>query len=178
MNFAKLPPAPGGALAERRTADRLLACNDVTMSYGLALTEQQALALAQTRTDALRETRRIERGDGIVGALIETFCTSPYILPENYEETLHELIGLFYTLKNDTHDRVSDGDLLAFLKTAFDGSCRGSLAEALRRLDDAMRLPPLSLEYASLCLPKLAFAVRNAAALGTLDKVFLIPVCE
>ena len=66
MNFAKLPPAPGGALAERRTADRLLACNDVTMSYGLALTEQQALALAQTRTDALRETRRIEWGDGIV----------------------------------------------------------------------------------------------------------------
>ena len=127
MNFAKLPPAPGGALAERRTADRLLACNDVTMSYGLALTEPQALALAQTRTDALRETRRIEWGDGIVGALIETFCTSPYILPENYEETLHELIGLFYTLKNDTQDRVSDGDLLAFLKTAFDGSCRGSL---------------------------------------------------
>ena len=41
-----------------------------------------------------------------------------------------------------------------------------------------MRLPPLSLEYASLCLPKLAFAVRNAAALGTLDKVFLISVCE
>ena len=127
MNFAKLPPAPGGALAERRTADRILACNDVTMSYGLALTEPQALALAQTRTDALRETRRIEWGDGIVGALIETFCTSPYILPENYEETLHELIGLFYTLKNDTQDRVSDGDLLAFLKTAFDGSCRGSL---------------------------------------------------
>ena len=127
MNFAKLPPAPGGALAERQTADRILACNDVTMSYGLALTEPQALALAQTRTDALRETRRIEWGDGIVGALIETFCTSPYILPENYEETLHELIGLFYTLKNDTQDRVSDGDLLAFLKTAFDGSCRGSL---------------------------------------------------
>ena len=127
MNFAKLPPAPGGTLAERRTADRLLACNDVTMSYGLALTEPQALALAQTRTDALRETRRIEWGDGIVGALIETFCTSPYILPENYEETLHELIGLFYTLKNDTQDRVSDGDLLAFLKTAFNGSCRGSL---------------------------------------------------
>lgn len=95
MNFAKLPPAPGGALAERRTADRVLACNEATMPYGLALTEQQALALAQTRTDALRETRRIEWGDGIVGALIETFCTSPYILPENYEETLHELIGLY-----------------------------------------------------------------------------------
>ena len=95
MNFAKLPPAPGGALAERRTADRILACNDVAMSYGLALTEPQALALAQTRTDTLRETRRIEWGDSIVGALIETFCTSPYILPENYEDTLHELIGLF-----------------------------------------------------------------------------------
>lgn len=142
MNFAKLPPAPGGALAERRTADRILACNDVTMSYGLALTEPQALALAQTRTDALRETRRIEWGDGIVGALIETLCTSPYILPENYEETLYELIGLFYTLKNDTQDRVSDGDLLAFLKTAFDGSCRGSpdrLSGAALRLSAHIR---------------------------------------
>lgn len=119
--------APGGALTERRTADRILACNDVTGAYGLTLTERQALALAQTRTDALRETRRIEWGDGIVGTLIETFCTSPYILPDNYEETLHDLIALFYSLKNETQDRVSDNDLLAFLKTAFDGFCRGSL---------------------------------------------------
>lgn len=61
---------------------------------------------------------------------------------------------------------------------ASENDVQRSLAEALRRLDDAMRLPPLSLEYASLCLPKLAFAVRNAAALGTLDKVFLLPVYE
>ena len=122
--------------AERQTADSSLACNGMTAPYGLTLTEHQALALAQTRTDALRETRRIEWNGGIVDKLIAAFCTSPYMEPDTYEETLHELIGLFYALKNETQDRISDGDLIAFLKTAFDGSCRGSMerlsAAALR----------------------------------------------
>ena len=45
---------------ERQTTDKILACNKELGKYGLALTEQQALALAQTRTNALKENKRIE----------------------------------------------------------------------------------------------------------------------
>lgn len=59
---------------------------------------------------------------------------------------------------------------------ASESDAESSLAQALCRTDEMLSLPPLSRQYALLCLPKLAFAVRNAAALGTLDKVFLVPV--
>lgn len=124
-------------LTERQTADQILACNEKTAQYGLVLREQQAAALAKTRTMALRETKRLELNGGIVDKLILAFCDSPYITKENYEETLHELVSLFYDLKNDTWDAVSDDDCISFLKRAFNGRCCGSL-ELLA--DEAIKL--------------------------------------
>ncbi|MDO5541403.1 MAG: DUF6323 family protein, partial [Eubacteriales bacterium] len=57
------------ALMERQAADKILACNENTQKYGLILNEQQALALAQTRTNALKENKRIEFNSGIVDKL-------------------------------------------------------------------------------------------------------------
>ena len=128
--------AMDAALAERQVTDQILQCNEVTEKYGLILTEHQALSLAQTRTTSLKENRRIEFGTGIVDKIIMAFCDSPYLSQENYEDTLHELISLFYELKNLTEDRVSDRDLMEFMKQAFDNGCRGSLellsGEAMR----------------------------------------------
>lgn len=124
------------ALMERQTVDKILACNRDTERYGLALSEQQALALAQTRISALKENKRIEFSGGIIDKLISSFCDSPYISQDNYEDTLHELINLFYDLKNNTWDTVSDDDIIEFMKNAFNNRCHGSLellsGEALR----------------------------------------------
>lgn len=123
-------------LMERQTADTILACNEEIGKYGLILTEQQALALAQTRTSALKENKRIELNGGIVDRLILAFCNSPYIGNDTYEDILHELISLFYDLKNSTWDTISDDDIITFMKNAFNNRCHGSLellsGEALR----------------------------------------------
>lgn len=115
------------ALAERQVMDKILLCNKDTKKYGLLLTERQALALSQTRTASLKENKRVEFGNGIVDKLIMAVCDSPYITQEIYEDTLHELINLFYDLKNNTWDRVSDNELIDFIKTAFNGCCHGSM---------------------------------------------------
>ena len=121
---------------EQQTADKILACNRETQRYGLTLNKQQALALAECLSCALKENRRIEFSGGIADKLILSFCNSPYISQENYEDILHELIDLFYDMKNNTWDTVSDDDLIKFIKNAFDNSCYGSLellyGEALR----------------------------------------------
>lgn len=125
------------AMAERPVADKILLCNETTRKYGLTLTEQQALALAQTRTTALKDTKRLEFGGGIVDKLIMALCDSPYVTQESYEDTLHEWILLFYELKNNTWDQISDQALINFFKTAYNGCCRGStelLKEKAQRL--------------------------------------------
>lgn len=123
-SFTLLPQ--NTALAERQVRDKILLCNEETKKYGLLLTEQQALALAQTRTSSLKENKRIEFGNGIVDKLIMAICNSPYITQDTYEDTLHELIDLFYDLKNNTWDKVSDTDLIDFIKATFNG-CHGSM---------------------------------------------------
>lgn len=125
------------ALVEQQTADKLLACNEELAKYGLVLTQQQALALAQTRANALKENNRIELNGGIVDKLILAFCDSPYIQKDTYEDALHELINLFYDLKNNTWDTVSDDDMIQFMKNAFNDRCYGSI-ELLA--DEALRL--------------------------------------
>ena len=117
----------GGALSAARQARELLACNDTTAAYGLRLTPQQAQALLNTRSAALRKTGRVELGGSILQKVVLTFCDSPYLMQESYEETLHQLVDAFYHFKNETEDRVGDDALLQYMKRAFDGPCRGSI---------------------------------------------------
>lgn len=115
------------SLSDAQAIDNILLCNEKTKRYGLTLTKEAALALVKTVETSLKEHKRIEFGNGIVDKLIMAVCDSPYIEQETYEETLHEMIDLFYDLKNNTWDRVSDNDLITFIKTAFNGCCNGSM---------------------------------------------------
>ena len=128
MSFdLRLTLLSGGELTAAAQTRELLSCNDDTAAYGLQLTPQQARALLETRSAALRKTGRVELGGTILRRLILTFCDSPYLTPENYEETLHQLADAFYYFKSETQDRVGDDALLRYMKQSFDGPCHGSL---------------------------------------------------
>ena len=128
MSFdLRLTLLSGGELTAAAQTREILACNDDTAAYGLQLTPQQARALLETRSAALRKTGRVELGGTILRRMILTFCDSPYLTPENYEETLHQLADVFYYFKSETQDRVGDDALLRYMKQSFDGPCHGSL---------------------------------------------------
>jgi hypothetical protein len=110
-----------------KTIEELRRCNDLTVGYGLFLTEQQIMSLAQRRFDALKETGRVEFGEGILPKLISAFCDSPYLTQENYEDAILDLQDSFYYFKNESMDRISDDELISFMKSHFDGFCQGSL---------------------------------------------------
>ena len=111
----------------KKAVQDILRENDVSRHYGLELSEKQAAALVETRNKALRDTGRVEIGGGVIDKMIYAFCDSPYVSQSNYEETLHELLALFYSFKNETDDKISDDDLISFMKEAFDVNCFGSL---------------------------------------------------
>lgn len=127
-----------GGLLQKMAAEDILKCNKTTAKYGLVLTEQAAVSLAETRSYSLSSNGRIEFGGGIVDKLILAFCDSPFISQQNYEQTISELIELFYYFKNETNDKVTDTGLIRIMKKAFDGECQGSTelleSEVLERL--------------------------------------------
>ena len=114
---------PGPRLA----ADALSALNNRTSRFGLVLTPAQAAALQRREQDALSQTRRVCFGGSIVPRLAQTFADSPFIQPCDWVQTLGELTRLFYELKDATHDRIGDEELLARMAGALNGRAQGDL---------------------------------------------------
>ena len=83
-----------GTLSAQRTEAALLCGNAVTERFALTLTPEQCGRLLERRASALRETERIEPGEGILPKLAVALCDSPCVGPENWEETLGGLTEL------------------------------------------------------------------------------------
>lgn len=64
------------ALIQKQAVSEVMKYNDLTVKYGLELTEQQAIALVKTRSLSLKETGRIEFGGGIIDKIIYEFCVA------------------------------------------------------------------------------------------------------
>jgi len=101
--------------------------NDLTAQFGLYLSEEQIQSLVERRFGALKDTGRIEFGEGILKKLVCAFCDSPYISRENYEDTIIELQDSFYYFKNESNDLIPDDELIEFMKRIFNGKAQGSL---------------------------------------------------
>ena len=102
-------------------------CNELTIKFGVSLSDEAIERLINRRFEALKNTGRIEFGEGILKKLIEAFCDSPYIMQSNYEETLEELQDIFYFFKGEAMEQISDDELIEFMKRDFDGKCQGSI---------------------------------------------------
>lgn len=112
---------------QKQAVNEVMACNDFTQHFGLSLSPEQAVRLIETRFSSLSQNGRIEFGGGVIDKLIKAFCDSPFISEDNYAQTLHELIELFYYYKNESGDLISDDELIYVMKHRFDGVCQGSL---------------------------------------------------
>ena len=102
-------------------------CNLTTEKYGLSLSPRQIQTLLECRSNALKDTGRVEFGQGVLKKLIYAFCDSPYLTQSNYEEALATLQDMFYCFKNESMDTISDDELIEAMKYVFKGRAHGSL---------------------------------------------------
>jgi hypothetical protein len=112
---------------KKQAAIELKGCNEITIKYGLALSDQDINELVENRFKSLKDTGRIEFSGGVSKKIVEVFCDSPYIMQENYKDTLMEIQEAFYFFKNEAMDQIADDELIEFMKRHFDGKCQGSL---------------------------------------------------
>lgn len=124
MEFLELTAQPWQL---RETVAELEQCNTVSARWGLTLSREQMERLAQRRFEALRDTGRVEFGEGILGKLIRAFCDASELQQSEYEETLSKLQALFYYYKNECSDTLSDDELIAALRLIYSERAHGSL---------------------------------------------------
>lgn len=109
-----------------KARDELRCCDQLNALYGLTLTEADITELVQLRSEALKNTGRVEFGGGILPKLCRAFCSSPYVDPQNYAAVLGDLQDAFYYFKNESEDRFSDDELVEFMAQVFNGRAEGS----------------------------------------------------
>lgn len=113
----------------RYVAGELMELSKTTEEYGIVLSEKDCAEIAEFRTAALAENERIEIGIGAVKRIIEEFCESGYVSQSNFKETVEGLLECFYTIKSETDDKVSDDEVMEFLKYLFETEAGGDVSK-------------------------------------------------
>ncbi len=75
--------------------------------------------------------------------IADGFCDSPYLLQEDYEATLLELVDAFYYFKNECGDQLTDEELISAMRARYDaynGSVEAVVGTSLEALCRARRL--------------------------------------
>ncbi len=107
--------------------DKILALNTVSQEFGLTLTPEEAKDLSEVRARSLKDNERLEIGLGAMEGVIRRFSRSAFVDKQNYAWIIAEVTDLFYYIKTETDDKISDNDLLDELFLRFEQRCRGSV---------------------------------------------------
>lgn len=102
------------------------ALNEITAPHGLSLSPAQTASLQRQEAQALCRTGRICFGSSILPCLAAAFAGSPHIQQSDWADMLGELTALFYALKQESADTLSDEELIARMARLFDGPAQGS----------------------------------------------------
>ena len=114
-------------LLDKQVFNDIFKCNELTSEYGLILNDEGVKEIIKTRNVALEKSGRIEFNGQIINKIIIAFCDSPYISQYNYNDTINEIVEIFYNYKNETLDYIGDDELIEIMKEYFDNYCQGSL---------------------------------------------------
>ena len=116
-------------IEKRYISKEMMLLNDKTAEYGITLSEKDCADIAECRYESLKENERIEVGLGAVQKIIESFCDSGYVSQNNFTEIVEGLLECFYMIKSETFDKVSDEEVLDFLKYLFENECGGEVSK-------------------------------------------------
>lgn len=114
-------------MKEKIYLNQLVELNEKTKTYGLSLSQEDAMHIIDARVQTLKSYERIELGINATKRLIELFSSSPLINEENFVSTITAIQELFYYFKNETNEKVGDEDLINILNKYYNTECQGSI---------------------------------------------------
>lgn len=114
------------ALTKEKNEAALLEVNEKIGQYGLVLTREEARYIIEVQHKSLADNDRIELGAGAAIKIAEKFAQSGYIERNDFAAEISELIDLFYYIKTEVRDSVSDNELIDVLYEFYTDKCGGS----------------------------------------------------
>ena len=92
--------------------NQILEINDKSVDYGLVLSPKDVEEVIKSRKDSLKTYGRIDLNMDITEKIMEILYTSQYTDKDDYLELINDSQDIFYYLKNETLDEISDNEIL------------------------------------------------------------------
>ena len=106
--------------------NEILNLNNESQSYGLVLSKEDVDEIINSRNDTLKYYERIELDIDVTKKIIENLYTSQYTYKDDYVELINDIQEIFYYLKNETLDEISDIEVIEILDK-FYNECSGRI---------------------------------------------------
>ena len=100
----------------------ILKINDQSSVYGLTLTHDDVEEVIKSRGYSLKTYGRIDLNMDATKKIINKIYTSQYTDKDDYVEVINELQDVFYYLKNETLDKISDDEIIDLIGEFYEKS--------------------------------------------------------
>lgn len=134
MEFNLIPNFNDGALYRQKLSSEIIKTNDVSVNYGLTLKESEVALLIQASQDSIIDNDRIEFGESATIKILNKFMQSSYISQSCYAETIASLIDIFYEVKEESLDILTDDEVIDIMFYFFENESGGNI-EVLQNRD-------------------------------------------
>ena len=102
--------------------NEILKINDQSSVYGLTLTPDDVEEVIKSRGYSLKTYGRIDLNMDATKKIINKIYTSQYTDKDDYVEIINELPDVFYYLKNETLDKISDDEIIDLIGEFYEKS--------------------------------------------------------
>lgn len=117
-----------------REKNTILGTNEKAFACNLQLTEKDAQMLVNAGKEAISIQDRIEFGKSATVKIIEKFMYSTYISQNDYADTIAALIDVFYEVKEESLDVLTDEEVIDAMFDCFELESGGDI-EVLQNRD-------------------------------------------
>ena len=99
--------------------NEILDLNEKSQIYGLTLNKEDVKEIINSRDNTLKNYGRIELDIGITKMIIENLYKSQHTDKDDYVYAINDLHEVFYYLKNETLDQISDIEIIDIIDEVY-----------------------------------------------------------
>lgn len=95
--------------------NEILNLNERSQEYGLILTPDDVDNIVKSRNHTLNSYGRIDLNMDVTKEIMEILYKSQFTDKDDYVEMINDLVEIFYFLKNETFDEISDKEIIEII---------------------------------------------------------------
>ena len=95
--------------------NEILNLNERSQEYGLILTPDDVDNIVKSRNHTLNSYGRIDLNMDVTKEIMEILYKSKFTDKDDYVEMINDLVEIFYFLKNETFDEISDKEIIEII---------------------------------------------------------------